>query len=144
MSTPSLTTEVMAHLRREVPSLQSVSGALEMADLMQRSTLPQRLPAAFVLSEELVGTPDGLLGDFHHQELRETVGVIVVARKSNDPHGAGLSDRLTELRETIRLTLSGWTPDAARVAPLNFGTAKLTGYGGGAGFLHMTFTTDWE
>jgi len=141
--TPDIVSEVIARLQQTVPELKQVAGALVLADLMNRKTIPQTLPAAFVFSQELTAKPDALLGMAHEQELTETVAVVVVDRHANDRHGGRLAADMHTLRDAVRTALAGWTPAPQAVAPLNFSSARLTGYGGGAGFLHMTFVTSW-
>lgn len=128
-------------LKSRVAALRSVDTALELARLIEAKLLPQRLPAAFVLPQELTADPDDALGgDAHDQILTETIGVVAVDRAGNDRTGGRAAGDLTVLRGAIIAALAGWTPDETEIAPLDFVRASLTGFGAGAGFLHLTFS----
>lgn len=136
---------VQTRLRAEIPELRSVESALELAQLMERGVVPQRTPAAFVLSERLTAQPDALLGLGQHcQAITETIAIVAIDRHGNDRTGGRVAGDLVALRGAIIDTLTGWTPDPAHIGPLAIGEATLTGFGGGAGFLHCTFVTNWE
>jgi len=139
-----LAAAVQTRLTEQVSALRSVHDALEFASLTDKGVLPQRLPAAFVVSLGWEAKADDVMGGSHVQDLTDTVSVIVVARHGGDRHGGAVRDALTQLRSAVVTALAGWTPDAATVRPLDFVSGKFAGAGGGAGFDHIVFRTHWD
>ncbi len=139
-----LAAAVRDRLVAEVSDLRMVSLALDFAALVSSGQLPQRTPAAFVLSTEVRARPDDLVGaEFHDQEMTETISVVLVVRHAGDAIGARNADALYTLREAVRVALAGWVPDG--VAAMQFSRSSLRSLvAGGVAVLELTFTCEVE
>jgi hypothetical protein len=81
-----IVTPTVARLKAQVPDLRHIGEAAEFAILLDSNTLPQQLPAAFVIPVAADADPNDLLGG--DQETTETIGIVLVYRHPATPAAA--------------------------------------------------------
>lgn len=142
----SLFDQVASRLRDEVPALKSVGTAADLARLVNAKALPpaHKLPAGFVLlPSDTAAANAAPVGVAISQKVTETVTIVLVTYRPNDPTGADALEELEPLKPQIMDALVGWEPGGA-FSVLTHSRRTLTG-AGGAGrpvtFLHELKTT---
>lgn len=128
-------------LAAQVSALQGVEGALELADLMNRSILPQRFPWAFVLPVAEDAEPNALAVQALRQRVTEQVGVLIVHKHAGSRAGAETRTAIEPVKTAVIAALANWQP-GPEMGPMELSRARLVGMAGGAAFLQVDFRTD--
>lgn len=101
---------MISRLKQRVPELSGrVEGAAEFAEMMQRNRLPSSTPAALVLPLGMQGGPADAGAGIFTQDLRETIGVVLIARV-HDGTGKKALQEINPLIKSIINTIAGWAP----------------------------------
>jgi hypothetical protein len=132
--------QVIARLIAQVPGLSGrVEGAAELAALVRQDSLPQEMPAAFVLPLGVNGRdPDATAGLFL-QMFDEIAGVILMVESAADPTGAQSLATIDSLIDATLAALAGWEPvDAIGVLTLLRG--RLVSLSAGTVIYQLDFT----
>lgn len=129
-----------SRLAAKVPEIavHRIQGAAEFAELVEKGTLPQGSPFAYLLPTGLrsEGRPSAMSGIFA-QGIRETLGVVLGFRT----HSATAEAALEEIDATIHATLAafcGWAPDD-QPGVFEITSGRLTGFQRGAAFYQLEF-----
>lgn len=100
---------VVDRLRDQVTELRSVSGAADLARLIDSGTLPQSRPAAWVIWLGDEASPNRILSGGHGQSCAVALGVVLLS--DGGVTAAGNRDvELGELRDQVKAALMGWSP----------------------------------
>lgn len=108
-------TSIISRLKSQCPTLKIIDEALGLDDAASRTLAT---PSAFVLPLDETATPNAFFGA-HVQEITATWGVAI-AMPGIRAASRSLSAELNTVREQVRASLAGWTPDDATISPLNF------------------------
>lgn len=108
--------------------------------MTRRGTLPQRMPAAFVLTLAESAEPSPIMTGGFRQRVTARLAVVLVVRDLHDARGDAAADQAETLAETVRLALAGWQPDGAET-PLTYAATQLAGIEQGSVLLQLEFTT---
>lgn len=138
----ALVDQVATRLRDQVAALKSVGLAAELARLVEKGVVPQRLPAAFVLPIGDDAAPNILAAGGHRQNVTETVGVILIDRVAGDATGGKTLGDIEPVRAAIRAAIAGWEPTAPGAEPFDYRRGRLHGVFG-AVFYQLDFSTTW-
>jgi hypothetical protein len=101
---------IIARLRDKVPGLGEVSGAIELAALLEAKPQPRPKPIAHVVPAGLRGgTPRDVTGGFI-QAIDVSFAVFVTFATVNDPKGAKAQAVVDVLLVEIIAAICGWAP----------------------------------
>lgn len=142
MSGIDLVQAAIDRLEAQVSDLKSVEDAAELSELIRRNILPTRTPAAFVLPLGQEAQPSRSGTGRLHQQVQETLGVVLVYRHAGDKTGGKGRAGLVPVREAVRGALMGWQPHGD-YTPLEARRTALQGLAAGAVILQMDFATAW-
>lgn len=101
---------VIARLKDQVPELQEVGGAADLAAIRQIRDF--RTPSAFVILavETPVPRQPGAPGAATRQMVQVQFGVVVAVRNYRDNRGKAAADELRPELGRVRDALIGWVP----------------------------------
>ena len=127
-----LSDQIIARIKATAPALNSiVSGALELAALLKAETLPQRLPAAYVIPLGIDAEPPALSANVYSQSISRGFGVVILAAAAGDATGARSRPLLDQIEAELIAGLCGWeVPGATGVLELR--RSRLIGLDAGA------------
>lgn len=134
---------MLAEWLAEIPEFGGrIHDAARLSSLMERGTLAQVAPAAFVLPLGLVGgNADAAAGMFRQQvEWRE--GVLIVVRSVGDPTGAAQLIQLAPLIRKVIDAVAGRSPDEGAFGVYTLLKGELVSLGGGALSYQLDFAID--
>jgi hypothetical protein len=115
---PSL---IIPRLKAQVAALSNrVAAAATVEAAMDQTNLG--VPNAFIVPGPDVVEGDVLLSPYAQEiTARFSVVLTVANTAAGDDRGQAAVEALLDLRNTVMTALVGWTPDAARFAPLSYG-----------------------
>ena len=143
MTAPLLIPPVIDRLKAEVPALYGqIFGAVEMAELIAKNALPQRLPAVFVLPLSEDAENNAISTGLVRQPVTESFAAVLLQRRGNDVTGARAHDDLFAIKGAILAALIGWRPQGI-ADPILYRRAQLLGLQAGAVFIQLEFTARW-
>ena len=127
-----LSDAIIARIKATAPSLHMiVAGALDLAALIQADTLPQRLPAGFVIPLGIDAEPARLSANVYSQAIARGYGVVILAAAAGDATGARSTPLLDQIESELLAGLCGWpVPGATGVLELR--RSRLLGLNAGA------------
>lgn len=132
---------VIDRLRRAVPELRLVEGAVEYAALKAPPPAARR-PAAYVMP--LGAEPGGnQLATGIRQRVQETVGVVILTGNLRDARGGAAVEDLEHLFRVVRAMLVGWVPEPGYEA-MQLGPARLLDFEAGVVAWQESFTTAYQ
>lgn len=101
---------VIARLKDQVPELQSIGGAADLAAIT--AVRDFRTPSAFVILavETPIPRQSGAPGAATRQMVQVSFGVVVAVRNYRDNKGASAADDLNPVLGKVRDALLGWVP----------------------------------
>lgn len=101
---------VIARLKDQVPELQSVGGAADLAVIT--AVREFRTPSAYVILavETPIPRQSGAPGAATRQMVPVNFGVVVAVRNYRDNKGQGAADDLRSVLGKVRDALIGWVP----------------------------------
>lgn len=101
---------VIARLKDQVPELQEVGGAADLAAMQKLRDF--RTPSAFVLlaMETPIPRQSGAPGAATRQMVPVNFGVVVAVRNYRDNKGQAAADDLRPVLGRVRDALIGWVP----------------------------------
>ncbi|MBP2301307.1 phage tail terminator protein [Azospirillum picis] len=143
-----LAAAVQDRLRDKIPafSLPDIKGETDFAKLVAEKRLPQRLPAAFVLSTGWNATYQRRVGAVSH-DIAQGVAVVLVQSHAGDASGDKARASVWPLELAVVTALAGWSP-ATGYAAFAATESRLQGLGsaGAAGAVASTlsFVTEWK
>ena len=105
--------DVIARLKLRAPEFGGrIGGAMDLAALMAKKSLPQITPAAHVLPLGVRGGEANSANQFFTQEFDEAIGILITLRTFSTT-GARATDDLEVLKDAVLAALCGWGPDTA-------------------------------
>lgn len=113
--------EVIARLKAKVPDLQRVDDAASLAELLATKAISPAPVVGYVVPLGLVGTGAEAMSGVIDQNIKETIGVVLVIR-GVDPSGRKVLKKIKPFIDDIIAALVGWAPsDEAGVFELQRG-----------------------
>jgi hypothetical protein len=116
------TSPYIERLRAQCPGFKFIGGAL---DLNESTLQPVVFPAAFVLPLNEQADANPMLGS-HLQLLHQNWGVVILLKAIRTT----VTDQSTELqtlRDQVRSSLIGWSPEPVGTTPLEFNSGQMIG-----------------
>ncbi len=117
-----------------------IEGGLEYAKLVDDGKLPQGPQAAFVMSLGFDPAPPLRASTAHVQRVKETIGIVLVVQKADDPGGTKSRAAVERLVLDVIDLLAGFNP-GDDFDLLSFGRGRLAGLRAGAAFYQVDFYT---
>lgn len=126
-------------LAERVPDIAAhrIEGAAEFAEVVEKGTLPQGSPFAFLLQTGLRGEKPSAVSGLYTQPIRATMGVVLGFRT----HSASAEKALAEIDTTITAVIAafcGWAPENSP-GVFELVSGRLTGFQRGAAFYQLEF-----
>lgn len=123
------------------PVFKKVLTAVDESVVIENGTL--KYDAAFLIDtgESAVAPYDTT--QLYSQQFNQNFAVVIAVRSLNDRLGTNVNTRLSTLKDALRSSLLGWTPDIRTYNEISFVRAELVTFVNGGAFWLEEYTTDY-